>query len=362
MKRKPLNKNLKLAFQISLPILVGLILFWLVFKNINLQDFIDIVKNANAWYLILYFALSVLLMLCSVFRWKLILLSQNHKIKFIYLVKSYLAGYGVSYITPSAKLGGEPVRAALLKRYGLKTHESLSTIIIDKSLELSGSALFFVIGAVILVLNYALPDNLKFLIVIVSIIFLGLIGFGIYQIVNEKGFILSTYKFFRLHKLKKFKNLTKKLIDIEKLIIKFYKKDKKHFFSALFIMAIAWGLMFAEFKVAMLIFGFDANLLQIFLTFSVVGAAYLIPVPFAMGTLEGGQVALFNTIGLDSAIGFGVGLLTRARDSIIAAIGLTIATYYGVAKKKNITKSYQFNEEVFKYKKRKRVIKNEKNK
>ncbi len=347
MKKKPLNKKLKLAFQISIPILVGVILFWLVFKNINLQDFFDILKNANIWYLILYFVLSVFIILCSVFRWNLILLSQKHKIKFIYLVKSYLAGYGVSYITPSAKLGGEPVRAALLKRYGLKTHESLSTIIIDKSLELSGSALFFVVGAVILVLNYALPDNLKFLIVVVSIIFLGLIGFGIYQIINEKGFIMTIYKFFRLHKLKKFGNVTKKLIDIEKLITKFYKKDKRHFFSALFVMAIAWGLMFAEFKLAMLIFGFDANMLQIFLTFSVVGASYLIPVPFAMGTLEGGQVALFNTIGLNSAIGFGVGLLTRVRDSITAAIGLMIAAYYGVAKKKNLTKSYQFNRSVF---------------
>ena len=347
MKKKPINKKLKLVLQISIPIIIGLFLFWLVFKNINLQDFVDIVKGANIWYIIIYFIISALLILCSVYRWRLILLSQKHKIKFIYLVKSYLAGYGVSYITPSAKLGGEPVRAALLKRYGLKTHVSLSTIIIDKSLELSGSALFFVVGAIILILNYALPDNLKFLIVVISLIFLGLIGFAVYQVINEKGFIMSIYKFFRLHRLKKFEKVTRKLIDIEKLIIKFYKKDKKHFFSALFVMAIAWGLMFAEFKLAMLIFGFDANMLQIFLTFSVVGASYLIPVPFAIGTLEGGQVALFNTIGLDSAIGFGVGLLTRVRVSITAAIGLIIATYYGVAKKKTLTKSYQFNKSVF---------------
>ncbi len=353
LKKKSMNKKLKFGLQISIPIAIGLVLFWLVFKNIDLQNFIDIIKNTNIWYVILYFIVSALVILCSVFRWNLILLSQKHKINYIYLLKAYLAGYGVSYITPSAKLGGEPVRAALLGRQGLKTHESLSTIIIDKTLELSGSALFFVIGSIILAINYALPDNLKFLIIIISIIFLGLISLAIYQIVSEKGFVIIIYKFFKLHKLKKLKNFTEKLIDTEKLIIKFYKKDKKHFFAALFVMAIAWGLMFIEFKLAMLIFGFNANLLQIFLTFSVVGAAYLIPVPFAMGTLEGGQVALFNTINLNSAIGFGVGLLTRVRDSFTAGIGLIIATYYGVVKKKNITKSYQFNQNVFKDKSRK---------
>jgi uncharacterized membrane protein YbhN (UPF0104 family) len=94
--------------------------------------------------------------------------------------------------------------------------------------------------------------------------------------------------------------------------------------------------MFIEFKLAMLIFGFDANLLQIFLTFSVVGAAYIIPVPFAMGTLEGGQVALFNAIKLNPAIGLGIGLLTRVRDSLTAGTGLVIATYYGLVKKKKL--------------------------
>jgi len=338
-----MNKKLRFALKISIPIIVGLLLFWLVFKNINLQEFFNIVIHANIWYVILYFVISWLLIATSIWRWSLILKSQKHKIKFIYLTKAYLAGYAVSYLTPSAKLGGEPVRAALLTRYGLKTHESLSTIVIDKSLELGGSAIFFIIGGLLLVANYALPDNLKFLIILISIIFLGLIAFAVYRIINEKGFLTTIYNFFRLHKLKKLRNTTKKLMETEKLIIKFYKKDKIHFLGALFVMAIAWGLMFVEFKLAMLIFGFNGNLLQIFLTFSVVGAAYLIPVPFAMGTLEGGQVALFNTIGLNPAIGLGVGLITRVRDTMTAVVGLIIAGYYGVAKKKDFTKSYISN-------------------
>jgi len=324
--------------KILLPIIVGLILFWLVFKHIDLNNFIQLLFNANIWLIISYFIVSVLLIITSVIRWNFVISSQKHKIKFIYLVKAYLAGYGVSYITPSAKLGGEPVRAALLSRHGLKIHESLSSIIIDKTLELAGSGFFFIIGGIILIVNYSLPESLKFLIVLICLIFFGGLIFFIYRIINEKGFISAIYKFFKLHKIKKFDHITKKLIQTEKLIIKFYKKDKKHFFFALFAMAIAWGFMFVEFKLAMLIFGFDANLLQIFLTFSVVGAAYMIPVPFAMGTLEGGQVALFNAINLNPAIGLGIGLLTRVRDSLLATIGLLIATYYGLVKKKDTSK------------------------
>jgi uncharacterized membrane protein YbhN (UPF0104 family) len=177
---------------------------------------------------------------------------------------------------------------------------------------------------------------------------MAIIEFAIYQIINEKGFILSIYKFFKLHKYKKFEKMTKRLIDIEKIMIKFYKRDSKHFFIALFIMALAWGFMFAEFKIAALIFGFDANLIQIFLTFSLVGAAYIIPVPFAIGTLEGGQVALFKAIKVNPAIGLGIGLITRVRDTLTAIIGLFIAIYYGVASTKKISKSAKFNKDVFK--------------
>lgn len=343
-----INKKVKTLIKILLPIIIGLLLFWLVFKHIDIENFVKTIKNAKAGYIILYFLVSYLITFLGVIRWKLILDSHKHKkINFFYLVKAYLAGYAVSYITPSAKLGGEPVKAALLKRKGLETHKVLSTIIIDKMMEIGGSGLFFIIGVIILSINYALPENLKFLIIVLCLMFIGLIGLAIYYITQEKGFILSIYKFFRLHKMKKWTNVTKKIIQTEKMIVSFYKKDKKQFIYALFVMAIAWALMFVEYKLAMLIFGFNGNLLQIFLAFSVVGAAYIIPVPFAIGTLEGGQVALFNAIKLNSAIGLSVGLLTRVKDSILAGIGLMIAAYYGVAKKENLTNSAKFNKEIF---------------
>jgi hypothetical protein len=348
VKKKSKDNLRNNILKVSVPIIIGFFLLYFVLKNFNFSELFDILKNANIFLIILYFVISVLLILCSVYRWKIVLLSQKHKIKFSYLLKSFLAGYAISYMTPSAKLGGEPVRAALLHKKGLKIHQSLSSIIIDKTLELGSSLFFFIIGGILLILNYALPNNLKFLIIILSIIFMAIIGFAIYQIINEKGFILSIYKFFKLHKYKKFEKMTKRLIDIEKIMIKFYKRDSKHFFIALFIMALAWGFMFAEFKIAALIFGFDANLIQIFLTFSLVGAAYIIPVPFAIGTLEGGQVALFKAIKVNPAIGLGIGLITRVRDTLTAIIGLFIAIYYGVASTKKISKSAKFNKDVFK--------------
>jgi glycosyltransferase 2 family protein len=329
-----INRRLILLLKISIPLIIGLALFWIAFEYIDFKEFFEIISKANIWYVLLYFLISIILLACAVARWKLILLSQKKNINFIYLFKAYLAGYAVSYLTPSAKLGGEPIRALMLNKKGVKTPEALSSIIIDKTLELGGSLIFFIIGVILLTLNYTIPGNLRFLMIIISAIFIFLIGFFIYGIIKEKWFILRIYKFFKLHKMKKLEHVTEKIIETEKLIIKFYKRDKKHFLMAMIVMLIAWTFMFIEFKLAMLIFGFDANLLHIFLTFSVVGAAYMIPVPFAIGTLEGGQVALFKTIGLSSAIGLGVGLLTRVRDSLTAIVGLIIAGYYGVFTKK----------------------------
>ncbi len=327
-----LNKLKKLLLTFIF-IFIGVLLLYFVFKNIDFESFLIIIKKANPIYLIIYILISIGLFLLNVLRWKIIVNSQHINVSFSYLLSAYLAGYGISYVTPSAKLGGEPLRTAFLHRKGVKTENALSTVIIDKTLELGGSGLFFLIAGIILLFFYNIPRSLFILIIGLVFLFV-LIGiFLVVSVVKEKDILFNIYKLFKLHKLPKLYKITQKIISTEKLVRSFYKRDKKHFLLSLFVMLIAWILMFVEFKMGMLLFGFNPNMLQIFLTFSLVGVAYILPVPFAIGTLEGGQVLLYSILGLNPVLGLGISFLTRIRDSIVAGIGLLISIYYGATHK-----------------------------
>ena len=70
------------------------------------------------------------------YRWKLIIESQGDKVSYKKLLAPKFVGFTVSFLTPGMYVGGEPVRAYLLKKNtGIRFSKGLSSIIIDKILD-----------------------------------------------------------------------------------------------------------------------------------------------------------------------------------------------------------------------------------
>ena len=88
--------------------------------------------------------------------------------------------------------------------------------------------------------------------------------------------------------------------------------------------------MFLEFKFALLVFGFEANPVQIILALSMVGFAYMMPIPAALGILEASEASMFTLLGINPGIGVAVSLLIRARDTIMMGLGLGSLSHYGL--------------------------------
>jgi uncharacterized protein (TIRG00374 family) len=243
-------------------------------------------------------------------------------------------------MTPTAKIGGEPVRAGLLKRHNMKFKESLSTVVIDKTLELSTCGMFFAIGVIILFFKHTLTGDAVVLFGGFAIAFVLLIGAFYLQMFRGKEFMGKAFRFTRLHKSKKGAKWEKQLTKFEQLVIKFYHKDTKQFWYTILITAVSWGFTFLEYKSILLILGYgSANLLQIFMIFSFVGAAYLVPIPMAVGSLEASQIGVFALIGLPVAAGIALALVTRIKDIMWTALGFIALSIYGLSFGKTINES-----------------------
>jgi len=67
---------------------------------------------------------------------------------------------------------------------------------------------------------------------------------------------------------------------------------------------------------------------------AVVGFAYIIPVPAALGALEAGQASLFSLVGLGAGVGVVLSLLIRVRDIMWTFIGLSYLSLHGLIRKR----------------------------
>ena len=286
-------------------------------------------------------------------RWKIILKSQGIDNVGLFRLNNYrLVGQAVSFITPAAKLGGEPVRAALLSsKEGIPFNKSLSGVVIDKTLEVSTSFAFFIIGSIIMLFSFVISPNFTYLIVGLSIVFLFFLILFNYRVMRGKHFFLTFFQLIKLSKLKSLKKFMKTVKEFELLIIRFYHKDRKYFLYAVLISLVGWILMFFEYDLAAKMVGHNLSILQIFLVFTFVGAAYLVPVPMALGALEAGQVSLFSMIKISTAAGLALSLIIRMKDMIFAAIGLILLVIFGLNFKDAVNDSGYLDKEVEKLKK-----------
>lgn len=128
----------------------------------------------------------------------------------------------------------------------------------------------------------------------------------------------------------------RKLVQFERLIVRFYEHDKKYFGYAILVSFVSWILMFFEYYFAMQFFGFSITPMQTFLIFSFVGAAYLFPIPLALGVLEAAQVSVFNILGINPAAGVGLAMVIRFKDVIWSGIGFFILFLHSLSSKKGM--------------------------
>jgi uncharacterized protein (TIRG00374 family) len=301
---------------VGVSLLVGLVLFFFVIlKN---KGIFQLLGRIEYIYLVPFAVFSLIIFLLHVMRWKYILESHGIKLRFPKLFLAALAGYAVSYVTPSAQVGGEPVKALLIKSQKVKFHVALSSVIIDKYVELTSNVLMGIVGFVILIFHATISSN-GFLVIGLTLSLSAVVLYAFYyRTVSGRPFVSLIFNVLRFRKLEKLKQ---NVVNSEKLMTKFWKHKGKAQLIAFFFSFAAFFAMFFEYYYLMKAFGFESTFIQIFLVCTVVAVAYIIPVPAALGALEIGQTNLFAVLSYDPLIGLGLSLIIRLRDSIYTALG-----------------------------------------
>lgn len=316
-------------------IIIGIIAMVLIYRSFDniLKPFID----APLILLIPYICVVILIHTMHVWRWDVVLKALKHKVPFFKLFSYWIMGYGVNYITPTAHIGGEPLKAAMLKTHDVPYTKGISSLLINKSFELTFDALFGLMGLIILSISIALPQKLWYYVIILSALcIIGIMQLFFRVLKKENAFIIF-YKKIKFLFRKGPKSKTLRLFE-DKLFLTgqnirlFFSEHKLCFRKSMFISMFMWILMFVEYKLLLLMLGFDANLYQLFIIISFVGLAYFLPVPAALGVLEASQISAFTILKLSSGLAIAVSIVIRAKDLTVTVIGLLLVFFKGIKK------------------------------
>lgn len=314
----------------SVFLLLGIALFVGVILQTGIGEIWRNLRQFSLLHFFIFVGLSFLNFGLYTFRWHLILRAINHShVGFWKLFLHRMAGFALSYLTPSAQTGGEPLRILLLHHDNVSTKTATSSVVIDKGLELAALFLFIGMGLVTAIFDGSLPSEISSVAWVILTLMFGVVFWFYYASLKDIGFFSSVLRFTRLTRFKRVKSLEDRIIEVEQEMAQFYKHHVKTFLFLIVISLVITSFLLLEHYLIARFMGVRLSFLQTFLVSTIPYVAFMIPIPGGLGILESGHAAMFAALGV-SINAFVLVFIIRTRDLIFVLIGLIHASKQGI--------------------------------
>ena len=127
-------------------LIIGLIALVGIVLHIGLEPIFHAVSQLGPLPLVIILLPMIVVYGLEAWGWRLTLGTQAGKVGFLNLFAIRMAGETVNVTTPAAYMGGEPLKAYWLKRYGVPMVESMASVITAKTTMTLAQVLFILLG------------------------------------------------------------------------------------------------------------------------------------------------------------------------------------------------------------------------
>lgn len=260
---------------------------------------------------------------CHTISWRFCLSQSHRHIPLLRLFRITLAGYAINFATPTASIGGEVAKGALLIDES-KGPEAITGILIGK-LSFALSHLCFVLfGLGFIFSRIHLPFYLWSIVALsTGLMTLGITAFLLLQKHGKLGAFIHW-----ISKLNLFSNALRRLsvsiARIDDALKQFYRERPKDL-----VYSVIWHLV--GYSVGILTTWYFLGLLSGEAKFSAAAQIWFLALwfdlmtfafPFGLGVLEGSRIASFRTFQFEAVTGLTFALVTRVAQIFWALIGL----------------------------------------
>jgi len=287
----------------------------------------------TGWMFLPILLLYGLVYVCNAWAWWLMMADEPARPPFWRAYAITVSGFSLNFVTPMINVGGEPFKVAAVSQW-LGVRRAAGSVVCYQMLHTLAMVLSWLtalgLGAVLLPHD---PAILAALAVAAAV----LIGLGALLVSGHRSGVLERLLdvLHRVPLLGRLARLVEPrravLAQVDAQIADFYRGNRRRFYQALALEYLSRAIYMAEYWLIFLSVGLDAGYLKAYLIggLSTLMLNVLFIIPFEIGAKEGSLYVLFRLLGLDPALGVYTAIVSRLRDLVWIACGLTLVWFSG---------------------------------
>jgi len=240
------------------------------------------------------------------------------------LIMIRLAGESVNVLTPTAYLGGEPVKAMLLVKRGITAASSTVSVVVAKTALTVGQIVFVLLGIMLTLERFDIVRDGDVLFVALCVGGAAFVALLVRW--QQRGLFVKLARVGERFGLRgaRFQRFASVAPEIDHELGGYYRTRGGDFAATTGLHFLGWLLGTVEVKVFADLLQYPISWRDAFIIESIsqpltLGSALI---PGAIGVREVGGVAIFEMLGLDQSVGLAVWLLRRVREAVFSGIGL----------------------------------------
>jgi uncharacterized protein (TIRG00374 family) len=256
--------------------------------------------------------------------WQVTLGSHARKIGFFRLFAIRMAGETVNVTTPTAYVGGEPLKAYLLKRYGVPMVDGLASVITAKTTMTLAQVIFILLGLALTFWIVGDPGHYW----VAMFVSVGVLAFGVglFVLLQRHGIGMGCLGMLRACgiRLAFLEKREPQLRELDGTIRGFYSQHRQTFYAALALFFLAW--LTETLEVYAILYFLDVPI-DMWTSISLAALAVFIKggtffIPGSLGAQEGGYTLLLMSFGYSEVTGITFALIRRLREILWILFGL----------------------------------------
>ncbi len=305
----------------------GLGLLGLLVWNIGISEIVAHLRPIG-WSAPLLLVPYIAIALCDAKGWACAIppAVQAQKVPLWRLSLTRLAGEAVNNLTPTATLGGEPIKVYLLRAYGLTTEAGLASVVVAKTTLVVSQIVFILLGLPCFLYRLGWVRQGWWVLGPLLVLAYGFVTLLIrWQRRGLMGMAVRTLRRLlpRWQRLEQWEERARR-IDVH--LLGFYDGNARGFIASTVYHFLGWLLgavevLFFLHLMDVPVAPVDALIIETMV--QPLTAAALV-IPGALGVQEAGGVFLCRLLGLDDGAGLTLMALKRAREAVCNLIGLAI--------------------------------------
>lgn len=326
-----------IAFRLGLPA-IGLALLAVVLARTDLAEVWSQLCRLGWGAIAAIFAVHAVGFVGMAASWLLTLPEIAFTPRWLYRFwQALMVGHAYEKITPFASLGGDPIKAILLKRhYGIPYREATASLVLNRTSDLAALIAFVAVGFALMLQTDALSPRYRLAagsglgVASISLLLFFAVqrhrGYSRLRGWLESGWLRGRRTSARVVAL------LDAVHDVENRLVAFYSANRRRLSASVLCALAEWSSgalvtwLALDFLGHPVSFG-DAVIIESFLAL-VLGATFFIPAN--IGTQEAALVVVCAAVTGSAELGLALAALRRARDLVWIAWGLAIGSAYSL--------------------------------